>query len=672
MTIGFLDTGIDQDHPMFEGKTLDEIFLLGASDETVAGFDTNGFSHGSAVASIALGRPTNLDLAPQGVAWSADVTMFALPVGSGGGLYSPVSPASLADRDAVWEGVLETALGGGYGIDILNLSIGFDGIIDAYSEQDLRDNFGQSIAKLAQAGATEKVVVVWAAGNAHGDRCTTSPTNPHCASDRIDAVSVEVLPGLAARIPELRGHTIAVVALKEGTSGPEIADFSNRCGIAADYCIAAPGEDVRFAYFGDRGRGTAQAGGTSFAAPMVAGGLAILKQMFRDQLSNTALVARLLSTADDTGRFADRTVYGRGLMDLEAATSPAGVLGVPMSSLSEGPGTALRETEVRTGASIGDGLELSLAGRELMALDALGAPFWFKLDDFAGTAATPSIRARVRDLMAPVPDSRHTAGHDPGFGSGELRTHHHARSDGWQLGLLQAPEGAESGHLGLAGRSLALAWSDRHALSGTVFTTGDEFEPAAASGASFSWQPAGSPLGLHAGWVGERESLLGSSADGAFGEMAADAVFAGIRAHARLGGWRVGASAEIGTVDSQIRRGLITEVSPLTTSAFALHASRPLDGDGALRFSVSQPLRVEHGRATLAVPTGRTKAGAVVRNAVWANLEPSGRQVDVAAHWRRPLAGGELRLGALATVQPGHRASENLELTVLSGWRLTF
>ena len=264
------------------------------------------------------------------------------PVGSGGGPYNPISLTALARNDPVWEHLLDTALDEGNSIDILNLSIGFDGIIDEYSEQDLRDNLGQTIAKLAQAGATEKTVVVWAAGNAQGDPCTASPTNPHCVDETIDAVSVEVLPGLAARIPELRGHSIAVVALKEGTSGPEIADFSNRCGIAADYCIAAPGEDVRFAYFGDQGRGTAQWHGTSFAAPMVAGGLAILKQLFRDQLSNTALTARLLSTADNTGRFADRTVYGRGLMDLKAATSPVGVLDVPMSSLSEGSGTALR------------------------------------------------------------------------------------------------------------------------------------------------------------------------------------------------------------------------------------------------------------------------------------------------------------------------------------------
>ena len=101
-------------------------------------------------------------------------------------------------------------------------------------------NFGQAIATMAQADAEEKTILVWAAGNAHGDPCAAS--TDHCENGEINAVSVEVLPGLVARIEELQGHSIAVVALRPDG---EIADFSNRCGIAADYCIAAPGEGRR-------------------------------------------------------------------------------------------------------------------------------------------------------------------------------------------------------------------------------------------------------------------------------------------------------------------------------------------------------------------------------------------------------------------------------------------
>ena len=38
--------------------------------------------------------------------------------------------------------------------------------------------------------------------------------------------------------------------------------------------------------------------------------------------ANTDLLARLLETANRSGRYADAKVYGRGLMDLAAATAP--------------------------------------------------------------------------------------------------------------------------------------------------------------------------------------------------------------------------------------------------------------------------------------------------------------------------------------------------------------
>ena len=73
-------------------------------------------------------------------------------------------------------------------------------------------------------------------------------------------------------------------------------------------------------------------------------------------------------------------------------------------------------------------------------------------------------------------------------------------------------------------------------------------------------------------------------------------------------------------------------------------------------------------------PTGFIQAliRFMVRNTVSARLAPSGRQIDVAVHWYQPLAIGELRLGAVATHQPGHRATAGPELTLLSGWRWIF
>ena len=147
--------------------------------------------------------------------------------------------------------------------------------------------------------------------------------------------------------------------------------------------------------------------------------------------------------------------------------------------------------------------------------------------------------------------------------------------------------------------------------------------------------------------MGEREALLGSRAAGAFGRMMADSAFAGIEARARVGAWHLGAGAEVGTVSTSVQGGLIADVSPLITSAFALQAVRPLNDGDTFTLSLSQPLRVEAGHASLSVPVGRTKDGLVRRRPVTADLVPTGRQIEVTAQWRWMLStGGELRLGA--------------------------
>ena len=111
----------------------------------------------------------------------------------------------------------------------------------------------------------------------------------------------------------------------------------------------------------------------------------------------------------------------------------------------------------------------------------------------------------------------------------------------------------------------------------------------------------------------------------------------------------------------------------MMTSAFTLRAERRLVDGSALLISVAQPLRVEAGRAELSVPVGRTKDGKVLRQPVSARLVPTGRQIEVAAQWRRPLtAGGEFRLGASWTRQPGHNVAAHRELSFLAGWRRAF
>lgn len=127
-------------------------------------------------------------------------------------------------------------------------------------------------------------------------------------------------PGLPVAMPELEKGWIAVVALKN--DGSAINAKSNYCGVAAAWCIAVPG--------GDSGAGqglltTGKAGdyvqtaGTSPATALVSGALAALQSRY-PQLSAQQVREHLLATANRSGIYANSEAYGRGLMDLEAAS----------------------------------------------------------------------------------------------------------------------------------------------------------------------------------------------------------------------------------------------------------------------------------------------------------------------------------------------------------------
>ena len=679
ITLGAIDTGIDAGHPVFAGKTVTEHFFSGTPDE-----DGSSSSHGTAVAGVMVGRPSdaftaNFDGA-RGVAWGADIAMFALRTSSPGDRYDPMGSGALGSADNQWNERFETVLAwsnGGRTLDFVNLSVGLQGIIEQFSEQALRDSLPDTIATLAQSGASDKTIFVWAAGNAHGRDCDANDfeDNPDlCVDGKVDAKSPEVFAGLPARIAELRGNLVSVVATTE--DGP-IAPFSNRCGIAADWCLAAPGTGIRSAYHGAHPddntpglRSTASYSGTSVAAPMVTGGLAVMQHLFRGQISNTALVERLLATADKDGIYADRSVYGQGLLDLGASTAPVGATSLALGERVDGPGLDLAGTGLALGGALGDSLTRALAGQEIAAFDELGAPFWLPLGDLAGAAPGPSPAARLRAFMAPAPIAPEAGVLLPGFAPLSV-----PGADPLHPGLMMAaPPGTAGGHLSLAGNALTLgAVPEWGGLRLATFAADARLGQAPASGAALSWRPERAPVGLRSGLVAEGETLLGSRAGGAFGRVSSRSAFAGLEGSTDVGGWRLDAGAEIGVVDAAAHGGMLSAVSPLTTSAFALQAERPLAEGTALALSLAQPLRVESGRATLTVPVGRTQGGRVLRRSLTAQLKPSGRQLELAVKWRKRLAGrGELRFGSVWSLQPGHNVSEDPELSVFAGWRGSF
>ena len=139
----------------------------------------------------------------------------------------------------------------------------------------------------------------------------------------------------------------------------------------SDSFILAPGTGVISTYLDGR---YAAMDGTSMAAPVVSGGLALLRQMW-PHLDGQQLAAILLETADkDIPDYAAH-IHGQGLLDMDAATKPAGDVGVPQGDSV----TTTRVAPLASGALAGVGAAATAALSGVMILDSYDRDFYLDL-----------------------------------------------------------------------------------------------------------------------------------------------------------------------------------------------------------------------------------------------------------------------------------------------------
>ncbi len=360
-TIGFLDTGLEVSHPEFANPSASSPKVTYYNDASVSSVTDRGrLNHGTSVASIAAGRHGS-GYGMQGVAFDASIAMWAVAE-NGSGLV--VNPSILMAAYAA----LENAHAG-----VINNSWGTRESYDAahYMSQRaaMQALFGESLNTIAAGRA----IYVMAAGNEGGDH----------------VVSTAALP---LYFSALNGIVLAVTSVdKNGV----IDQDANRCGAAANFCLSAPGGTRQLT--GTTLAASALGGyrrvrGTSFSAAYVSGALAVMKQKFGSQLSNPQYVQRLLQTARKDGIYANRAVYGQGLLDLYAAITPVGSLEIPMP---DGGVYPVHREKIRLD-SVG-GVVPQVIAYEVLALDELGDPFLISFSELGQLRQATRGGAAMRD-----------------------------------------------------------------------------------------------------------------------------------------------------------------------------------------------------------------------------------------------------------------------------------
>ena len=695
-TIAIMDSGLLQAHQEFDraGKTTSSLF-------PDAPIRPPRPSHGTAVSAVAVGNRDGTGI--HGVAFDANLRFITHPgLSAGSPHYQPldISEAALIDKEI--RDIAEILAHPINLAPIINYSFGYNGAISLYDHTELM-RLKPIAAALAQTGKdhADKNIVVWAAGNAGGRRLEGG------TAAIFD--SPEISPGLGVAFPELRSHVLAVVALdQDGT----IAGYSNHCGIAKSFCLAAPGSRIVTAGVVTESSYVAFSG-TSFAAPIVSGALAVLRQFFRNddgtyQLGNTELVTRLLETANKTGIYADSDIYGQGLVDLDAATRPVGVV---MTGLASDPASSpLAESRISVSGNAFGALQQSLAGVTVTGFDALGAPFAQANTALINTPSHSSGIARHKTFDAPLATSPYrnhdewrlslTLYNDDPTADLKLASKnwwvsfgHHG---GQSLGLYHQPSSRfiaqgfndpiafTAPYLSLVRSGPGLGWINKMGASGNLglslmhgtakFDQQYSLDSEKGTGILLDYQFADSGISLQTGAVYEPEGFLGAQLQGGFGDANAATWFVGVNSSWAFGekrNWQLLGSAYLGNTRPQIEKtGLLQDADAMLSSSFSLGVAGTSIWQQNDWFGVRiwQPLRVEQGEAKLRMPVGRTKYGQVLHQDHEISLAPTGRNLKMETSYRLPVNYGELQTSVGVEKNPQH----DIRHTIKPFLQLTF
>ncbi len=674
ITVGIIDSGIDISSAEFAGR------IHSGSLNVNGGSFQDPDGHGTFVASF-IGAAKN-GIGAHGVAYNSTLFIARTDDGTSCGT---TEGCNHNDND-IAAGVNAAVASGAR---VLNLSLG--------------GSAANATLRSAISNATSRgVIIVFSAGNDGTVSPDPFPTSLFTAG--ID-----------------RG--LIVIAGATDLSGV-ISTFSDRAGAGRprDFYITAPGQDLWAT--GIDGRNYIVRG-TSFAAPHVAGALALLLQAF-PTLSSAQAVQLLLNSATDTEAPGIDDVTGHGFLNIAKAFQPQG--GASVSLGQSGTRVSASEVAAVLSSGFGDAGKLGAALKDVVFLDGYGRPFQ---GDFSGQISKVLPTLGLRDMLRTWQQSQAASFDKNGISVGITATRNGFARPEYQTALSQnahqqnpfndvrahavmalgadtalhiaqgldaidiikpisargqfvtsASMGIDSRPLlgfGLAQGSGNLRWRAGGVRSRLSSRTADRAATLSSAAIGVDYHGQRTAFGLTLTAQNERGALLGSFAGAGFGfgkgsrSMSAESS-ASWQLSPRL---HVMATAALGRLwavrgaDSLVENlsGLMTSAAAVSADYTGLFASHDLF---ALR--VAQPLRLESGNAQLRLPTGYDYAA---RNLVYdrrsVSLTPSAREISLEASYGIALPDvGDVQVNLFQRFNPGHRADLGNDTGVVLRWRATF
>jgi autotransporter-associated beta strand protein len=293
--IGVVDSGIMPNNPAVAGRVLQEFIDIDPTTNNTSIPDVVG--HGTWVSEIAAGVPFGQFAG--GIAPGADLVSARIIDDNAADDNGSTAPTTVTGADATPLGQINQQLIGA-GVQIMNNSWG--GISWSNTDTATSAAFDAAYAPFVEQ---HNGLVVFAAGNDSLANPSTIASLPTIAND-----------------PALQKGWLVVVAV-DSNNPTQLDSYSNKCGIAMNYCLAAPGDVIVL----DKDTLATTTSptyyiveGTSLAAPEVSGAAALVWQAY-PYFSNDLVRQTLLGTADPLGGSQPNATFGYGELDVGKAVN---------------------------------------------------------------------------------------------------------------------------------------------------------------------------------------------------------------------------------------------------------------------------------------------------------------------------------------------------------------
>ena len=367
--VAVADTGYDTDHTEFDGQVLDTkdyygngiqdnhghgSHVLGTILAKKDGTGMHGMAYDAKAVVIKIGdqRSVSLDDAASGLSWAADQ----------GAIVGNLS--ANRNYDSSFRGNVQSLTDGTY-----QAPIQYNGNNEKVVDYSNGMYVGQMTSDIWKNATDKGLVLVNSAGN--------------------QGLEYSAMPGWFATETDADGNLLlggkVLIVGSYNFNANNLDSWTNKAGHlcrvvvdnactdthkTSDFYVLAPGNT----YSTDNNGSYNNMSGTSMAAPIVTGQVAVLHQMW-PHMKGENLVKLVTTTANKDITGYDVNIHGQGIVDFDEATKPQGAIGIPTTGRVDGGTSSISNTYATGSASV----QSVLSDLQIMVIDDFDRDYYMDL-----------------------------------------------------------------------------------------------------------------------------------------------------------------------------------------------------------------------------------------------------------------------------------------------------